>query len=309
MKKERLYEWVRLEKPHLQTKQGGSEMKRGTKLLAGVLATGLVLAGCSSGAASAISEKKDSSAPVSQKASSVETEKKAGQEVTLLVAAAASLEYSFRDELIPLFEEKNPGIRVEGTYDSSGKLQTQIEEGLEADLFVSAATKQMKALEEGGWIDPETVVELLENQVVLIAPAQGETQVTGFEDIDKAQSIAAGDPASVPAGEYAQQVLTHLGVWDKVQPKLSLGTNVTEVLAAVAENSAEVGIVYATDAATTDKVRVIATAPKESLEKRIIYPAGVVKASAHPEEAGKFLEFLASPEAIAIFEKYGFKQA
>lgn len=229
-----------------------------------------------------------------------------GEETEILVAAAASLEYVYEEELIPMFEEENPGVTVKGTYDSSGKLQTQIEEGLEADVFMSAATQQMDALTEEGFVDGESVTDLLENQIVLITSAENELGLAEFTDITKADTIAIGDPASVPAGQYAQEALTSLGIWDEVLAKSSLGTNVTEVLNWVAEGSAQAGIVYATDAATTDNVKVIAQAPEGSLAEPAIYPVGLVSASAHQEEAQAFLDFLQSDEAMAVFEAYGF---
>ena len=229
-----------------------------------------------------------------------------GEETEILVAAAASLEYAYEEELIPMFEEENPGVTVKGTYDSSGKLQTQIEEGLEADVFMSAATQQMDALTEEGFIDGDSVKDLLENQIVLITTAENELGLAEFTDITKADTIAIGDPASVPAGQYAQEALTSLGIWDEVLAKSSLGTNVTEVLNWVAEGSAQAGIVYATDAATTDNVKVIAQAPEGSLAEPAIYPVGLVSASAHQEEAQAFLDFLQSDEAMAVFEAYGF---
>ena len=229
-----------------------------------------------------------------------------GEETEILVAAAASLEYAYEEELIPMFEEQNPGVAVKGTYDSSGKLQTQIEEGLEADVFMSAATQQMDALTEEGFIDGDSVKDLLENQIVLITSAENELGLAEFTDITKADTIAIGDPASVPAGQYAQEALTNLGIWDEVLVKASLGTNVTEVLNWVAEGSAQAGIVYATDAATTDNVKVIAQAPEGSLAEPAIYPVGLVASSAHQEEAQAFLDFLQSDEAMAVFEEYGF---
>lgn len=229
-----------------------------------------------------------------------------GEETEILVAAAASLEYAYEEELIPMFEEENPGVTVKGTYDSSGKLQTQLEEGLEADVFMSAATQQMDALTEEGFVDGESVTDLLENQIVLITSAENELGFAEFTDITKADTIAIGDPASVPAGQYAQEALTSLGIWDEVLAKSSLGTNVTEVLNWVAEGSAQAGIVYATDAATTDNVKVIAQAPEGSLAEPAIYPVGLVSASAHQEEAQAFLDFLQSDEAMAVFEAYGF---
>lgn len=229
------------------------------------------------------------------------------EEVELLVAAAASLKNAYEEELIPMFQEANPGVTVKGTYDSSGKLQTQIEEGLGADVFMSAAVKQMDALDEEGMIVSDTITDLLENKIVLIVPAGQEGSLSAFEDIADAASIALGDPESVPAGQYAQEALTSLGVWDGIQDKGSFGTNVTEVLNQVAAASADAGIVYATDAASmADQVTVVAEAPEGSLAKKVIYPVAVVKATAHKEQAKAFVEFLKTEDAIAVFESYGF---
>lgn len=229
------------------------------------------------------------------------------EEVELLVAAAASLKNAYEEELIPMFQEANPGVTVKGTYDSSGKLQTQIEEGLGADVFMSAAVKQMDALDEEGMIVSDTITDLLENKIVLIVPAGQEGYLSAFEDIADAASIALGDPESVPAGQYAQEALTSLGVWDGIQDKVSFGTNVTEVLNQVAAASADAGIVYATDAASmADQVTVVAEAPEGSLAKKVIYPVAVVKATAHEEQAKAFVEFLKTEDAIAVFESYGF---
>jgi molybdate transport system substrate-binding protein len=226
--------------------------------------------------------------------------------LTIFVAAAASLEYSYVQELIPRFREKYPWITVEGTYDSSGKLQTQIEQGLDADVFMSAAVRQMDALAGQGLIAKDSILPLLENKIVLIKPAGTSTAVTGFENAAQARVIALGDPASVPAGQYAQEAFTSLGNWAAVAAKASFGTNVTEVLNWVAEGSAEVGVVYATDAAVTEKVEIIAEAPAGSLAAKVIYPVGIAAASAHPEEARLFVDFLASEEGLAVFRAYGF---
>ncbi|GHV75254.1 molybdate ABC transporter substrate-binding protein [Spirochaetia bacterium] len=227
--------------------------------------------------------------------------------VTILVAAAASLRNSYEKDLIPLFQQKYPWITVEGTYDSSGKLQTQIEEGLGADVFMSAAPTQMNNLVGKNLVSADTVKPLLENKIVLIKPKGAATTVTSFQTITNAKTIALGDPASVPAGQYAREAFTTLGIWDKVQAaKPSLGTNVTEVLNWVGQGSADVGVVYATDAVSVDTVEIIAEAPEGSLKQKVIYPVGIVAASAHPEEAKLFLDFLASGEGLAIFKKYGF---
>ncbi|MDR2785848.1 MAG: molybdate ABC transporter substrate-binding protein [Treponema sp.] len=226
--------------------------------------------------------------------------------VTILVAAAASLEYSYTQELIPRFQKQYPWITVEGVYDSSGRLQTQIEGGLEADVFMSAAERQMNALKDKGLVAPDSVVPLLQNKIVLIKPAGIATTVTSFNNIGNAKVVALGDPASVPAGQYAKEALTNLGNWDAVSAKASFGGNVTEVLNWVGEASAEVGVVYATDAATTKKVEVIAELPDGVLSTKVIYPVGRVAASAHAGEADLFIRFLQTTEALDVFKAYGF---
>ena len=282
--------------------------RRAQAVIAMAVAAGMVLAGCSG------QSETERDAQESESAQETETESQAAQDTPaadgqteILVAAAASLKNAYEEELIPMFQEEHPEIIVTGTYDSSGKLQTQIEEGLEADVFMSAATAQMDALNEEGLIQTDTIVNLLENKIVLIAPASGGEDLNSFEDIVKAQSIALGDPASVPAGQYAREALTNLGLWDQIQDRVSFGTNVTEVLNQVAASSADGGIVYATDAASMpEDVRVIGEAPEGSLAEPVIYPVAVVAASAHPEEARAFVDFLQTEEVMEVFESYGF---
>ena len=229
--------------------------------------------------------------------------------VTILVAAAASLKNAYDGELIPQFQAKYPWITVLGTYDSSGKLQTQIENGLEADVFMSAAVRQMDELVGKGYIDQAAVDYLLQNKLVLIKPAGAATTVTGFADITKAKIVAIGDPKSVPAGQYAEEALKKLGLWDKLpEASKSLGTNVTEVLNWVGSGSAEVGIVYATDAASTDKVTVIETLGDGILSAPVIYPVATLKNASHPEAAKIFVDFLGSDAGLAVFRKYGFSK-
>ena len=228
---------------------------------------------------------------------------------TLRLAAAASMEKVFTQKLIPLYQQKHPEIKIEGVYDASGKLQAQIESGLAADVFVSAANKQMNALSEKGYMDKSTVKPLLENKLVLIVPKSG-SAIKGFGDFSKAKHPAIGDPASVPAGQYAKEALTKLGQWDGIQDKVSLGTNVTQVLNWVAEGSADAGLVYATDAALLkDKVTVVAEAPADSLKKPVIYPIGVLAKAPQAEAAKDFSAFLQTEEAMNIFAAYGFAQA
>ena len=282
-------------------------------VMAAMMAAGM-LAGCSGSAkettAAATEAATTAEETKAEETTAEETTAAASGEETEILVAAASLKNAYEDKLIPMFEEANPGVTVKGTYDSSGKLQTQIEEGLEADVFMSAAKKQMTALDEEGMIASDTITDLLENKIVLIVPTGNEKKLEKFEDIENADSIALGDPASVPAGQYAQEALTNLGIWDKIQDKVSFGTNVTEVLNQVAAASADAGIVYATDAASmADQVEVVAEAPEGSLAKKVIYPVAVVKSTAHEEVAKEFVAFLQTDKAITVFEEYGFSSA
>ena len=278
-------------------------------VMAAMIAAGM-LAGCDRSAKETTEAATTAAETTAEETTAKETTAASGEETEILVAAAASLKNAYEDKLIPMFEEANPGVTVKGTYDSSDKLQTQIEEGLDADVFMSAATKQMKALDEEGMIASDTITDLLENKIVLIVPTGNEKKLEKFEDIEKADSIALGDPASVPAGQYSEEALTNLGIWDKIQDKVSFGTNVTEVLNQVAAASADAGIVYATDAASmADKVEVVAEAPEGSLSEKVIYPVAVVKGTAHEEVAKEFVAFLQTDKAITVFEDYGFSSA
>ena len=276
-------------------------MKFAKRIGAVVLAVCMVLscAGCGG----------SSNKGASEETTGVTTE---GGNSKILVAAAASLQATFDNELIPLFEKENPEIAVEGTYASSGDLQHQIESGLDADVFFSAATSNMDTLAEEKLIDEDTVVDLLKNDVVLITPKDSKLGIKSFKDITKADTIAIGDPESVPAGKYAKEIFTNLGVYNEVEKKASLGASVTEVLSWVAEGSADAGIVYATDAQTENtngddkEVEVVATAEDSMMQTQVVYPVGVVSASTHKDEAKAFEDFLQTDEAKVILEKAGF---
>ena len=222
------------------------------------------------------------------------------------LAAAASLKNVYDDKLIPMFEEKYPGIKVTPTYASSGDLVKQIENGLDADVFMSAGNKQMNTLINESLVDNSSNIKFLENKLVLIVPADSKTNVTSFEDLKNVNgTIAIGNPDSVPAGQYANESLHNLGIWDDVESRLSLATDVTAVLNQVADGSAEYGLVYATDAKSNDKVKVVCEAPEDSL-KTIVYPVAPLKDAQNDTATIKFLEFLQSQEAKDVFVEYGF---
>ena len=241
-------------------------------LLAGAMVLGITACGSS----------KDSSKSTTEAVKKEET-------TTITLAAAASLEKCYTEKLIPMFEKENKGIKVEGSYDSSGKLQSQINN-----------------LVKGKYISKGDVVELLENKVVLIAPKKGDAKVSSFKDITKADTIALGDPKSVPAGQYAQEIFTNLKNWNDVKKKASFGTNVTEVLNWVAKGSASCGVVYATDAASNKDVKVLAEAPADALKTPVIYPVAALKKSKNKDAADKFVKFLQSEKALRVFKSYGF---
>ncbi len=223
------------------------------------------------------------------------------------LAAAASLKNVYDEKLIPMFEKKYPGVKVTPTYASSGDLQSQIENGLKADVFMSAANKQMNALVNESLIDNDTNVQFLENKVVLIVPKDSKANISSFEDLKNVNgTIAIGNPESVPAGQYGKEVLTNLSVWDGVESKLSLGTDVTSVLNQVAQGSADCGIVYSTDAKSNSDVKVVCEAPDDALKTPVIYPVAMLKDSEHKDAAKEFLNFLQTKEAKDVFVEYGF---
>lgn len=229
-------------------------------------------------------------------------------EVNTFIAASLS---NAMEEIQKDFNETYPDVEILYNADSSGTLQTQIEEGARCDIFFSAADKQMNALVDEDLAKKDTVEDILENKVVLIKPKDGETKVTGFENITDAANIAlAGD--SVPVGQYAREIFDNLGITDEVNKmEINEGKNVSEVLAAVSEGSNEIGIVYATDAASVaDKVDVIAEAPADALKTPVLYPVGLIEDKEASEDdttaAEAFLEYIKSDDAMKVFEKYGF---
>ena len=226
-------------------------------------------------------------------------------EVNTFIAASLS---NAMEEIQKDFNETYPDVEILYNADSSGTLQTQIEEGARCDIFFSAADKQMNALIDENLAKKDTVEDILENKVVLIKPKDGETKVTGFENITDAANIAlAGD--SVPVGQYSREIFDNLGITDEVNKmEINEGKNVSEVLA---EGSNEIGIVYATDAASVaDKVDVIAEAPADALKTPVLYPVGLIEDKEASEDdtaaAEAFLEYIKSDDAMKVFEKYGF---
>lgn len=231
----------------------------------------------------------------------------APEPVELTISAAASLTEALL-EIGEIYNDEQPHVALTFNMGPSGQLQQQIEQGAPADVFISAAQKQMDALDEKDLIVKDTRVDILRNELVLIA-GKDSTIVTSIDDLnkDEVKHIGIGSPESVPAGQYAKESLTALGLWDTLAPKLVEGQNVRTVLSYVETGNAEAGFVYGSDIVVSDKVKIVAPAPKESYEE-IKYPAAVVKATKNQEAAADFVEFLLTPEAKRVLEDFGFSE-
>jgi molybdate transport system substrate-binding protein len=226
--------------------------------------------------------------------------------VTLNVSAAASLTDVLK-EINNLYTQGKPNVTITPNFASSGTLQQQIEQGAPADIFISAAATQMDNLQKKELISNDTRKDLLNNKVVLIVPNDSTLGITSFKDLasDKVKIVAIPDPKSSPAGMYGQQAFDELGITAQVQPKEVLGSDVRQVLTYVETGNVDAGIVYSTDAKTSSKVKVVASAP-DSINAKVVYPVAVIKASKNPDTAKNYLDFLFSAQAKALFEKYGF---
>lgn len=227
--------------------------------------------------------------------------------VELYVSAAASLT-DVMNEIGKAYEQEHPDVKVVFNYGSSGALQQAIENGGAADLFFSAAQKQMDALDKQGLLADGTREELLQNEVVLIVPKEGGRGITSFDALtgDAVAHVALGEPKGVPVGQYSEEILTKLGLLDGIRVKAVYGSDVRQVLAWVASGEADAGLVYATDAAVEPSVRVVATAPAGT-HKPIIYPAAVLKDTKHLDTAKDFLAFVSNDKNKERFAKYGFE--
>jgi molybdate transport system substrate-binding protein len=226
--------------------------------------------------------------------------------VELNVSAALSLTDALQ-EVNDLYMQENENVTIVANFASSGTLQQQIQEGAPVDVFISAAAKQMNTLQDGGLIINETRQDLLNNKVVLVVPTDSTLNIADFTDLlnEDVKQVAIGDPESVPAGTYGKQALDLLGIYEQVQPKLILCSDVRQVLSYVEAGNVDAGIVFATDAAITDKVKIVADAPAE-VNNKIVYPVAVIKASEQVEVAKAYISFLLSSDAKDVFEKYGF---
>ena len=237
-------------------------------------------------------------------------------EVTLNVFAAASMTETLT-EIQEMYKEVAPNVTLVFNFDSSGTLKTQIQEGADCDVFISAAQKQMNQLDKDA--DPEvntegldyvlegTRINLLENKVVLAVPDGNPKGIESFADLgtDKLSLLALGNE-DVPVGQYSEEILTNLGILDQLEQenKITYGSNVKEVTTQVSEAAADAGIIYATDAYSAG-LPVVAQAD-DTMRKQVIYPAAVLNISENQDAAEAFLDYLKTDDCRKVFEEVGF---
>ncbi|MEH1842418.1 MAG: molybdate ABC transporter substrate-binding protein [Nostoc sp.] len=223
----------------------------------------------------------------------------------ITVSAAASLKDAL-EKIKPLYQQSKSNINISYNFGASGALQQQIEQGAPADIFISAGKKQVDALEQKGLLLSGSRSNLANNSLVLIV-AQDVVGINSFSNLidTKIRKIAIGEPRSVPAGQYGEEVLKNLKLYDQLKSKFVFGNNVRQVLVAVESGNAQAGIVYATDAKTSNKVKVVVTAD-EKLHSPIVYPVAIIKSSKNISAAKQFVQFLSGSQAKTVLRKYGF---
>ena len=285
------------------------------KLMAGLLVSALAVSilGCGSKQAE---ETPAAEETTEAEGTAAETE---AEPVTLNIFAAASMTETLT-EIQEMYKETAPNVTLVFNFDSSGTLKTQIQEGADCDIFISAAQKQMNQLDKDA--NPEvntegldfvlegTRVNLLENKVVLAVPDGNPKDIQNFEDLgtDKLSLLALGNE-DVPVGQYSTEILTNLGILDKLEAdgKITYGSNVKEVTTQVSEAAADAGIIYATDAYSAG-LTVVDQAGSD-LCKQVIYPAAVLNISENQEAAKELLAYLQTDDCMKVFEAVGFTAA
>ena len=279
---------------------------------AGIASASAVLTACGGSSSSTASSTVSSAAASSEAAS--------GESVELIVFAAASLTETL-NAIAETYSAENPGVTFSFNFDSSGTLKTQIQEGADCDLFISAGQKQMNQLDstasaevntEGlDFVDAESRVDLLENKVVLCVPENGDKGIDSFDSL--AEHLKAGDilfcmgNSDVPVGQYTQKILAYYDLDEEALAAagvITYGSNVKEVTTQITEASVDAGVVYCTDAYSAG-LTPVDEATKEMCGQ-VIYPAAVLKAAPNAEAAREFLAYLQTDRAATVFESVGF---
>ena len=279
---------------------------------AGIASASAVLTACGGSSSSTASSTASSAAASSEAAS--------GESVELIVFAAASLTETL-NAIAETYSAENPGVTFSFNFDSSGTLKTQIQEGADCDLFISAGQKQMNQLDstasadvntEGlDFVDSDSRVDLLENKVVLCVPENGDKGIDSFDSL--AEHLKAGDilfcmgNSDVPVGQYTQKILAYYALDEEALAAagvITYGSNVKEVTTQITEASVDAGVVYCTDAYSAG-LTPVDEATKEMCGQ-VIYPAAVLKVAPNAEAAREFLAYLQTDRAATVFESVGF---
>ncbi|NBG89275.1 molybdate ABC transporter substrate-binding protein [Isachenkonia alkalipeptolytica] len=209
-------------------------------------------------------------------------------------------------EVEDAFYETDPDFEIRINYGSSGSLKQQILQGAEVDLFFFASLEHMEGLKEENLVEDDLLVYPLENRLMLITP-KGQDLVQDFEDLltEKIQRVAIGEPDSVPAGAYARESLMDYGVYEEIKESMIFGKDVRQVLTWVESGNVDAGLVFETDALSSENIRNVMPAHPDS-HSAIRYPLGILKNTENIEEARILMDFLLGEEAKEIFESYGF---
>ena len=286
--------------------------RRGFLCAAGIASASAVLTACGGSSSSTASSTASSAAASSEAAS--------GESVELIVFAAASLTETL-NAIAETYSAENPGVTFSFNFDSSGTLKTQIQEGADCDLFISAGQKQMNQLDstasadvntEGlDFVDSDSRVDLLENKVVLCVPENGDKGIDSFDSL--AEHLKAGDilfcmgNSDVPVGQYTQKILAYYALDEEALAAagvITYGSNVKEVTTQITEASVDAGVVYCTDAYSAGLTPV--DEATRDMCGQVIYPAAVLKAAPHADAAREFLAYLQTDRAATVFESVGF---
>lgn len=296
-------------------------MKKRIALLLVLVMTLALFTGCAAKDTTEPKTTTEPEAPEEPVAEPETPEEPVAEPVELIVFAAASMTETL-NQIAEMYKEAAPNVTLVYNFDSSGTLKTQIEEGADCDVFISAAPKQMNALDascdaDGGNADgldfvlQGTRINLLENKVALAVPEGNPKNITSYDEL--AAGLQAGTVflamgnADVPVGQYTQKIFAYYALSEDelaASGVLTYGTNVKEVTTQVSEAAVDCGIIYATDAFSAG-LTVVDTATAEMCGQ-VIYPAAVLNITRHEAEAKAFLEYLTGPEASAVFEAVGF---
>jgi molybdate transport system substrate-binding protein len=223
----------------------------------------------------------------------------------LLISAAASLTNAF-GEVEKQFEAANPGVKVIFNFGASGALLQQIDKGAPVDVFASADQKTMDQAKEKNLILARTRKDFVSNGLVLIVPKDSKLAIKGVKDLadPKIARIALGNPETVPAGRYTQEVLTNAGLWEALKPKFIFAENVRQALDYVGRGEVDAGFVFSTDAIVAkEKLQVAA---KAEGHQPIRYPVAVIAGTKKKEMSQRFIDFLMGGEGQGILSRYGF---